>query len=279
MGPKEIPIYATEHPILGRKGYALPNLWKLAWIKMTPANSQRGITFKTDVPEDSENWCAIPDGINFPHGLKVTLSPRSKRNILIIGENANLFGQFHLLNNDGLVIIGGNQVHVSKVDVTFHGNKNLFFWGAKGSSNGFHACLQGQNGSVIIGEGSMFATQIMIRDSDMHPIISMEDGSWLNKPQDVLIEPHVWVCQDALIMKGTKIGFGSIVAARALVSGPVPEFSLAAGMPAKAIKTGVSWDRHAIPRSDAHIEIGKLFADMERDDCKSVQSDIAPNFI
>jgi acetyltransferase-like isoleucine patch superfamily enzyme len=43
------------------------------------------------------------------------------------------------------------------------------------------------------------------------------------------------------ILKNVKIGSGSVIAANSLVNSDIPENCLAAGIPARVIKTNVNW--------------------------------------
>lgn len=53
---------------------------------------------------------------------------------------------------------------------------------------------------------------------------------------DTVIGNDVWIGYEALIMPGVKIGDGAIVAARSVVTGDVPPYSIAGGNPARVIK-------------------------------------------
>ena len=49
-----------------------------------------------------------------------------------------------------------------------------------------------KNPSIIIGDDCMFAYDIVIRNSDAHPIFSLNDGNQVNEPKkSIQIEPHV----------------------------------------------------------------------------------------
>ena len=53
----------------------------------------------------------------------------------------------------------------------------------------------------------------------------------------VVIEDNVWIGEGAMIMPGVRIGIGSIIAANSVVTKDIPAYSVAAGTPAKIIKT------------------------------------------
>jgi acetyltransferase-like isoleucine patch superfamily enzyme len=53
----------------------------------------------------------------------------------------------------------------------------------------------------------------------------------------VVIEDKVWIALNTLVLKGVTIGYGSIVAAGAVVTKDVPPYSVVAGNPARVVKT------------------------------------------
>lgn len=64
------------------------------------------------------------------------------------------------------------------------------------------------------------------------------ESEWLN----VEIGNDVWIGQEAMIMKGVKIGNGAVIGARSIVTQDVPEYAIAIGIPAKVIKYRFSED-------------------------------------
>ena len=54
--------------------------------------------------------------------------------------------------------------------------------------------------------------------------------------KDVIFEGDNWIGANATILKGVKIGVGSIVSAGAVVTKDVPNYSIVAGIPAQIIK-------------------------------------------
>jgi virginiamycin A acetyltransferase len=53
---------------------------------------------------------------------------------------------------------------------------------------------------------------------------------------DTVVGSDVWIGDGALLMPGTRIGHGAIVAARAVVSGEVPPYAIVGGNPARVIR-------------------------------------------
>ena len=65
----------------------------------------------------------------------------------------------------------------------------------------------------------------------------------LNPGGEVIIDDRVWLGYGVNILKGTHIGCDSVVGTQSLVSKLTsPPHSLLAGIPAKVIKTDISWD-------------------------------------
>jgi maltose O-acetyltransferase len=86
---------------------------------------------------------------------------------------------------------------------------------------------------VKIGENVRIAPYTIILDSDFHDIKDhFADGP--SKP--VIIEDNVWLATRCTILKGVRIGKGSVVAAGSVVTKDVPPNCIVAGVPARVIK-------------------------------------------
>lgn len=59
---------------------------------------------------------------------------------------------------------------------------------------------------------------------------------------DVTIGSDVWIGSGAMIMPGVTIGHGAVIAARAVVARDVAPYTLAAGVPARALRTRLAED-------------------------------------
>lgn len=105
-------------------------------------------------------------------------------------------------------------------------------------------CVVDVFSSVTIGQNVVISERVAIRDSDNHVVwdeASKKDKEAKPMTSPVVIEDHVWIGMNAIILKGVTIGEGSIVAAGSVVNKDVPAHCMVAGVPAKVIKTGISW--------------------------------------
>jgi carbonic anhydrase/acetyltransferase-like protein (isoleucine patch superfamily) len=76
---------------------------------------------------------------------------------------------------------------------------------------------------VWIGPGSR------VFDSDQHDL----DADHPEVPDPVRIDDHAWVASDTTVLRGVRIGAHSVIGARSLVTGDIPEHTLAYGIPAR----------------------------------------------
>jgi acetyltransferase-like isoleucine patch superfamily enzyme len=91
--------------------------------------------------------------------------------------------------------------------------------------------------SISIGKGVVISENVTFRDSDDHSIVLSQHP----KTMPIIVGDHVWIGMNVTILKGVKIGNGAIIAAGAVVTKDVPENTLVGGVPARVIKTKVSW--------------------------------------
>jgi acetyltransferase-like isoleucine patch superfamily enzyme len=57
----------------------------------------------------------------------------------------------------------------------------------------------------------------------------MQTGQRLKEAADVLLEPHIWLGQGAVVLKGVVLSLGSVVGAQPLVLQRGPSFSVIGG--------------------------------------------------
>ena len=94
--------------------------------------------------------------------------------------------------------------------------------------------------SITIGDDCAIAGDVLIQDTDFHPILD-ENGNEKPVSKPIVIGNKVWICAKATILKGVTIGDGAIVAAGAVVTKDVPARCVVAGNPAKIVRENVIW--------------------------------------
>ena len=106
-----------------------------------------------------------------------------------------------------------------------------------------------ESGSVFIGDDTIFGYNVMVL-TGRHSFVSGQraslamgkgsatSGAGQEVPRagfDIHIGSGCWIASGAIILGGVRIGNNVIVAANAVVSKDIPDFSIAAGVPAKVI--------------------------------------------
>ncbi|WP_226995337.1 DapH/DapD/GlmU-related protein [Candidatus Symbiothrix dinenymphae] len=111
-----------------------------------------------------------------------------------------------------------------------------------GNSNGFSGVKIGCFQNITIGDNCLFGANVLITDSDWHPIDPAkrqdlgDDYAATNK-KPVKIGNNVFIGVNTIILKGTTIGDNSVIGAGSVVSGNIPANVIAAGNPCKVIKS------------------------------------------
>ncbi len=72
---------------------------------------------------------------------------------------------------------------------------------------------------------------------------------------NIIVRDDVWICENALVLSGVKIGQGAVVAAGAVVVDDVPPYAIVAGVPAKIVRYRFSSD---IIDELIRIDFGKI---------------------
>lgn len=97
-----------------------------------------------------------------------------------------------------------------------------------------HGCTFNDMGGIEIGEDSMIGPNVSVLTSG-HPTTVAERRLGI-MVAPVRIGANVWIGAGATILGGVRVGDGAVVAAGAVVSRDVPPATLAAGVPARAIR-------------------------------------------
>lgn len=105
---------------------------------------------------------------------------------------------------------------------------------------------------IEIGKDTAIATGVTIIDNNTHPLNpedrrymrhtphgSRERQNQFSANAPIIIGENVWIGSNARIQKGVTIGDNAIIAANSVVTHDVPANAIAAGNPAKIVKTDI----------------------------------------
>jgi acetyltransferase-like isoleucine patch superfamily enzyme len=139
------------------------------------------------------------------------LAMRANSNLIVKGK-FKIFSGSRVYINEGASLILGNGYINNNLDLS---------------------CFE----RIEIGNGVAISSNVCIRDSDNHNILSSQHT--VNQP--IKIGNNVWIGMNCTILKGVTIGDGCIVAAGSVVNKDIPNKCLVGGVPAKILKHNVEW--------------------------------------
>ena len=157
----------------------------------------------------------------------------------------NKFQGVSAIDNTPNIRIGNNNVFCSSSYFTALGvSKKIKFTlcnpEAKiviGHYNGFSGTTICAAVSVEIGSNCLFGADVMIFDTDFHPICPtnrrFEKSGIMNSP--VKIGNNVFLGTQTIVMKGVAIGDNTVIGAGSVVTKSIPKNSIAAGNPCRVI--------------------------------------------
>ena len=165
-------------------------------------------------------------------------------NIIVFTASCQLRGNIWISGNDNLCICQGRVGYIQDYGVWMYGNLNAFLFGRDSTSFGTRFYVEGPKHHLIVSEDCMFSQDVVVSGTDHHAILDC-NGNVVNLPLDVVLEPHSWIGLGATILKGVRVGHGSIIGARSLVTRDVPSHTLVAGVPARVLRSDVTWSRES----------------------------------
>jgi acetyltransferase-like isoleucine patch superfamily enzyme len=92
---------------------------------------------------------------------------------------------------------------------------------------------------VEIGNSVLLGANVIIADTDFHPLspIERQQAGQGGAVRPVVIEDNVFIGTNAIVLKGVRIGTGSVIGAGSVVSSDIPPNVIAAGNPARPVRS------------------------------------------
>jgi len=104
-----------------------------------------------------------------------------------------------------------------------------------GATCGFSGTVLAAAESIVLGERVVCGANVTITDTDWHGVRPDERRA-APKSAPVEVGNDVWIGLNVLVLKGVRIGEGSVIAAGSVVTRDVPEGVVAAGSPAVVVR-------------------------------------------
>lgn len=167
-------------------------------------------------------------------------------NILFCDKSVILNNSIIEFNGDNSIIFLASNIHKYCLSLSINHNSTLYIDKNNYFNGNIHIILS-EESNLIIGKNSLFSFGIWLRTADPHLIYDNKTKFRINKSKSIYIGDHVWIGQNALLLKGTNIDSGSIVGAASVISGKkIKNNSIYGGNPAKLLKKNIFWDESCV---------------------------------
>lgn len=173
---------------------------------------------------------------------------RLSRGLRLIGSSLDPRAWLHLFK----MVNYYNYSHVAPMrQVRFAGQRNVspdtVFQNAERIAIGHrvrigsrcHLWAGPRDGRITIGDDVLFGPEVMLTAATYRHDLGNPVTNQPMSEADIVIGDNVWLATRAIVLPGTSIGAGSIVAAGAVVKGAFPPMSIIAGSPAKIVSQRV----------------------------------------
>lgn len=145
--------------------------------------------------------------------------------ILIRGKDSSLIIEDNtVLRNVNIEIIGDNcTLKIGKYGMI---GDNCYFSVKEGTT-------------LRIGDNCGLSRNVKIMTSDGHPIF--KEKQRINEAKDILLGSNIWIADNVTILKGCRVGDGSVIGINSTVTKDISSNSVAVGNPAKEVENNIEW--------------------------------------
>ena len=196
--------------------------------------------------------------------LGIKMSFKKKKRHIILGQNNRILineniepEKYKLLNiyikgNNNTIIIDepisitkNLSINIGRIAGDYTVNNTIVKIGSNCSFEDVNILVTADNSRISIGKDCMLASNVVFRTGELHHLIfDLCSGEYIDKGFEINIGEHVWICDNALIMKKAKVASGCIIGMNSVVTKTFTvENCVIAGNPAKICKENILWMR------------------------------------
>jgi maltose O-acetyltransferase len=162
-------------------------------------------------------------GVEIGKGVTFNVPVKGGQGTLRVGDDTMLgFPLAYRLGDGGIML----QTRTVEAEIAI-GRRNGF------SNNTVLCAVQ----SIRIGDNCRIGDGVAIYDADFHEVNPATRDRSLGVVKPVVIGNNVWIGSRVMVLKGVTIGENSVIGAMSLVTKEVPPNSIAAGVPARVVRT------------------------------------------
>ena len=139
------------------------------------------------------------------HLGQVRLQPGGRNNTVFF-DNRAWSGNFHanirMAGDESIILFNRiGDAYVALPEVLLRSDRQFLFWGAGSSAVGCSLEIDGIGHGMVVGDDALISGGVWLRNYDMHAMHDLRTGARINRPPlDTVIERHVWLGQDALLL-------------------------------------------------------------------------------
>ena len=189
--------------------------------------------------------CTLKTGVSFFKGVKI--DNQGKNNRIVIGDFCRLTDCSVIFHGDGNTLTLGDFVTMNGVSLYMEDDGNTIEIGNHNNFCGTTHLDLIEGTKITIGRDCLFSGALQFRTGDSHSILDL-NGKRINPSKDIRVGNHVWIGSQVNCLKGTIIPDHCVVGSGStLCKAYEQENCILAGVPAKIVKTGITWDTQRLP--------------------------------
>lgn len=169
-------------------------------------------------------------------GMRLIASLFDPRAWLHLIKIVNFYNYSHVAPLRKVTFAGERNV---SPDAVFQNPERIFIGHRARIGSRCHLWAGPQDGQIRIGDDVLFGPDVLLTAASYRHDLGRPVTKQPMGEGDIIIGNDVWFATRAVVLPGTTIGDGSIVAAGAVVKGDFPPMSIIAGAPAKVVSERV----------------------------------------